>query len=171
MPLFAPLRIAVKPPVVQQTPVDHQHTVIGQALIEAAGERILALCLRADLQQEIRPERHQVDNSGLGIGALTVGTTRKQSEMRPAHFTLRYPDRHAIDTQDRQTAPAVGVKLLMSMTCDNGIEQVFERACTQFVAQERHAKHQPHPAFCRELPAANRSGSRRFKGLRHQRSI
>ena len=25
--------------------------------------------------------------------------------------------------------------------------------------------------FCWELPATNRSGSRRFKGLRHQRSV
>ena len=39
------------------------------------------------------------------------------------------------------------------------------------VAQERHAEHQPHGAFRRELAAANRSGPRRFKGLRYQRSV
>ena len=39
------------------------------------------------------------------------------------------------------------------------------------VTQEGHAKHQPHRAFCGELPATNRSGARRCEGLRHQRSI
>ncbi len=39
------------------------------------------------------------------------------------------------------------------------------------VTQERHAEHQPHCTFCGELSATNRSGPRRFKGLRHQRSV
>jgi len=39
------------------------------------------------------------------------------------------------------------------------------------VAQERHAKHQPHGAVRREFAAANRSGPCRFEGLRHQRSV
>ena len=39
------------------------------------------------------------------------------------------------------------------------------------VAQERHAEHQPHCPFRGELPATNRSGSCRCKGLRHQRSV
>nr|WP_241191332.1 hypothetical protein [Deinococcus psychrotolerans] len=39
------------------------------------------------------------------------------------------------------------------------------------VAQERHAEHQPHGVFRGELPASNRSGSRRFEGLRHQRGV
>ena len=39
------------------------------------------------------------------------------------------------------------------------------------VAQERHAERQPHCLFRGELPATNRSGSCRCKGLRHQRSV
>ena len=39
------------------------------------------------------------------------------------------------------------------------------------VAQERHAKHQPHGAFRWEFAATNRSGPRRFEGMRHQRSV
>ncbi|MGY2896461.1 hypothetical protein ACVWZX_004507 [Deinococcus sp. UYEF24] len=124
--------------------------------------------------------------------------------MRAILVTIRYPDRRAINAQDCRTAPTMGVNLLTSMTCHNGIEQVFEWGDPQSVAglyqarrtdgrladvirknqmqmvayglnrpvtQEGHAKHQPDDPFCWELSATNRSGARRFEGLRHQRSV
>ena len=77
VPLFAPLLMVVKPPVVQEPSVDHQHAVVRQLLIEASGERFLALRVRTDfhIQQEMRPECHQTDHSGLWVRAFTVRTT------------------------------------------------------------------------------------------------
>ena len=54
--------------------------------------------------------------------------------MRAILVTVRYPDRCAIDAQDRQTTPTVGIKLLATMTSDNSIEQVFEGGDSQSVA-------------------------------------
>jgi len=124
--------------------------------------------------------------------------------MRAILVTVRYPESRAEGAEYRQASPTVGVKLLATMTSDNGIEQVFEGGDSQSVAclyqarrtdgrlpgviredqmqmvadrlnrpvaQECHAEHQPHRAFCGELPATNRSGSCRCKGLRHQCSV
>ena len=55
--------------------------------------------------------------------------------MRAILVTLRYPESRAIDAQDRQTAPTVGVNLLTSMTNDNGVEQVFEGGNTKSVTR------------------------------------
>nr|WP_241191342.1 hypothetical protein [Deinococcus psychrotolerans] len=136
MALFAPLLMAVKPPVIQEPPVDHQHTVVRQMFIEAAGERGIALRVRADLQiqQEMRPERHQTNDPRLRICTLAVCTTRRQSEMRAILVTVRYPESRAINAEYRQAPPTVGVKLLATMTSDNSIEQVFEGGDSQSVA-------------------------------------
>ena len=48
---------------------------------------------------------------------------------------VRHPDGCAINTQYRQSTPTVGVKLLMSMTSHNGIEQALERGHTQSVTR------------------------------------
>ena len=128
VPLLPSLLVAVKPPVVQEPPVDHQHTVVRQLFIEAAGERFLALRVRADLQiqQEMRPERHQTNDPCLRIRALTVCTTRRQSKVRAILVTIRYPDSRAEGAQYRQTAPTVSFDLLTSMTSHNSVKQVFE---------------------------------------------
>ena len=49
--------------------------------------------------------------------------------------------------------------------------QMVTHRLNRAVTQERHAEHQPHRAVCGELPATNRSGSCRCKGLRHQCSV
>ena len=48
--------------------------------------------------------------------------------------TVGDADCRAKGAQDRQIPPTVGVKLLTSMTCHNGIEQVFEWGDSQSVA-------------------------------------
>ena len=92
--LLPSLLVLAKPPVVQEPPVNHQHAVVRQLFIEAAGERFLALRVRTDLQiqQEMRPECHQTNDPCLRIRALTVRTTRGQSEMRAILVAVRYPE-------------------------------------------------------------------------------
>ena len=103
VPLLPSLLVLVKLPVVQESSADHQFAVVRQLFIEAAGERFLALRIRTDLQiqQEMRPERHQADHSGLRRGALTVCTTWGQSKVRAILVTVQYSDRRAINAQHR----------------------------------------------------------------------
>jgi len=54
--------------------------------------------------------------------------------VRAILVTIRYPDRRAINAQDCQTAPTMGVNLLTSMPCHKGIEQVVEWGDPQSVA-------------------------------------
>ncbi len=49
--------------------------------------------------------------------------------------------------------------------------QMVTYCLNRSVAEERHAEHQPYGPFRRELAAANRCASRRFEGVRHQRSV
>ena len=55
--------------------------------------------------------------------------------MRAMLVTIRYTERRTIDAENRQTAPTVGVKLLMTMTSRNGVEQVFEGGNTKSVTR------------------------------------
>lgn len=54
--------------------------------------------------------------------------------MRAILVAVRDPESRAIDAQDRQAAPTVGINLLTTMTSDNGVEQVFERGNTKSVS-------------------------------------
>ena len=54
--------------------------------------------------------------------------------MRAILVTVRHPESRAEGAEYRQAPPTVGVKLLVTMTSDNSIEQVFEGGDSQSVA-------------------------------------